>query len=458
MILKVYLIRCKRYYFNGASQDVIDSYNDNDAKTWRGRGHTSLYGVCDVTNGRLPQGSVFIPGLFAYDGAKRKVLITRSPCTEATDLASVPVVTSKPSSMTNQDWQHLCSLSLGVVMFGSPEQRHTKSLPELINNSDLDGDRFCVIWAEQILDNLAKNSLKPGRKAQLINSLTYNVGDVVEVKLNSESYYGAKISKVCGPNVKFEAYDIQFDGEETIEKEVALYDIQKPKKRNTATTNHMKKVVNHKGSGKKLEVEIEMYGSQNEWRGFQEFKRLNEDLLADYAIQEKLLGSKDWKWANKHVRDAEIVLIKSLKYNTKEDRYEASVVYDGFLQPTCEDAMDIDIDLLSKYIKDHKGEQISWDWIDERIAEAKNEWFSRLQETLANLGSLNDHNLLVTRLNSEYKNKAGNHCLDDVEAFGRAYKLANGIGKHGGRVSLPAHLRGVIVKQKVQLHDFIKDL
>ena len=47
----------------------------------------------------------------------------------------------------------------------------------------------------------------------------------------------------------------------------------------------MKKVVNRKGSGKKLEVEIEMYGSQNEWRGFWEFKRLNEDLLADWVIK-----------------------------------------------------------------------------------------------------------------------------------------------------------------------------
>ena len=54
--------------------------------------------------------------------------------------------------MKRKDWVHLSSLSLGMIVFASPKDLKAKSLPALINTSELDGDSIFVLWYQEILD------------------------------------------------------------------------------------------------------------------------------------------------------------------------------------------------------------------------------------------------------------------------------------------------------------------
>ena len=447
----------------GVDEETIYSYNER-AETWLGHGHTSLYGVCDCTDNGLPPGSVYIPGLFPNEKSNRKVLITRSPCTEETDLVLLPVVTAQPKKMKSADWSHLCNLPLGIIMFASPKDATEKSLPELINNSDLDGDRFCVIYDESILNCLKHKTLNPGRQAcsTATKQTKYNVGDSVEAKWGDGKYYPGLISRVCGPNVGVhEAYNITFYDADTLNE--ATLDIIRPLTETNGIEEEMIwEVVDHRGTGKNLEVQVKVSDSQNVWKKVSSCKGLYTYELATYAAERDLVDNKDWDWAKRYVRDAEIVEIRDIKYTRKKksepESCMATVLYDGEPKLTCVDANDIDIDLLSKLYYKKRDIKIIPNMLATRIRNASDEWFTELQETLRDLPSLSDHNLLVTRLNSEYKNKQGKHCAADVQALGRAYKLANDIGKHGGRVPLPAHLRTFVVQKKIGLNNFIKDI
>ena len=86
---------------------------------------------------------------------------TRVPCTEETDLSIVTAVTAKPSEMADKIGKELCILSFGLIIFASPNNPNMKYLLELINNSDLDGDQFVVIWEESILNCLKNKNMKP---------------------------------------------------------------------------------------------------------------------------------------------------------------------------------------------------------------------------------------------------------------------------------------------------------
>ena len=112
-------------------------------------------------DGGIPEGTLFIPGLDTSKGSG-KVLITRVPCTETKDMLLLPLLSRKPQNMTLQDWKYLCSLSFGVVMFGSPANAHKKSLPEMINNSDLDRDNFCVIWDADLVSCVERSYRNDG--------------------------------------------------------------------------------------------------------------------------------------------------------------------------------------------------------------------------------------------------------------------------------------------------------
>ena len=54
--------------------------------------------------------------------------------------------------MNKKDWEHLSSLPLGTIVFASPKDPKAKSLPALINKSDLDGDRIFVFWDQEIIN------------------------------------------------------------------------------------------------------------------------------------------------------------------------------------------------------------------------------------------------------------------------------------------------------------------
>uniref|UniRef100_A0A7S4VFE2 RNA-dependent RNA polymerase n=1 Tax=Ditylum brightwellii TaxID=49249 RepID=A0A7S4VFE2_9STRA len=137
MISKV-LLAC------GVPDDLLIKYKKNCTE-FQGRHHTFLVGMCDCTAGGLPPGTVFLTG-FGVGSVHRKVFITRSPCTEPQDAKVIPIVSEKPTDMLQEDWNHLCSLPFGAVVFSSPQDDKAMSLVESINNSDLDGDLFFCLW------------------------------------------------------------------------------------------------------------------------------------------------------------------------------------------------------------------------------------------------------------------------------------------------------------------------
>jgi len=114
--------------------------------------HTFLRGVADPT-GNIPSNSVFITGISNADHFPAIIFITRSPCIKASDGRRIKVVTKKPASMTNEDYQWLNSLPFGAVIFGFPEPG-CKPIPELIADGDLDGDRYFCCWDKTIMHHI----------------------------------------------------------------------------------------------------------------------------------------------------------------------------------------------------------------------------------------------------------------------------------------------------------------
>ena len=66
--------------------------------------------------------------------------------------------------MKEEDWiGNTCLYLLWVILcLYPPRNERAKSLPELINKSDLDGNFFCIIWDKDILFHAG--DLPPGRE------------------------------------------------------------------------------------------------------------------------------------------------------------------------------------------------------------------------------------------------------------------------------------------------------
>ena len=127
------------------------------------RKHSNLVGVADPTDS-IPPGCVFISGILpnhhhhqqqlrdSNDEFNENVLISRFPMTEASDGRLVPILRKKPPSMSNDDWEFLCSKPFGLVIFGNPAPGE-RSMPEQIAQGDLDGDGYFVCWDPCILQD-----------------------------------------------------------------------------------------------------------------------------------------------------------------------------------------------------------------------------------------------------------------------------------------------------------------
>lgn len=104
-----------------------------------------LVGVADPTGG-LPEDSIFVPGLQEHLSAcegTTQVLVTRCPCVQASDGKRLRVVTERPGTMSEADWQALLQRPLGELIF---PRGSAHALPERIAEGDLDGDLYWVCW------------------------------------------------------------------------------------------------------------------------------------------------------------------------------------------------------------------------------------------------------------------------------------------------------------------------
>lgn len=148
----------------------------------------------------------------------------------------------------------------------------------------------------------------------------------------------------------------------------------------------------------------------------------------------------------------------------KNNICQAQVLYDGDFEMEWVEAKDVDVDLLHGYLMgNEKRRRIlekskKWNWLEKDIAKKQADWLDVLQTELTS-PKLHRYDLFIQSLHTEYKNLNRFHNQSDADAFGRAYKAANDVRKHGGRVKLPAHLRGVIATENRQyFNEFIENI
>ena len=103
-------------------------------------------GGADPTD-QLPPGTIFIPGYVGnMHGARElfgarypRIFLSRSPALVPSDAKLLEVVHKKPSSMTKENWNFLCSFRFGTVVFSAP-LNGMPPLPCQVGEGDLDGD------------------------------------------------------------------------------------------------------------------------------------------------------------------------------------------------------------------------------------------------------------------------------------------------------------------------------
>lgn len=176
-------------------------------------------------------------------------------------------------------------------MFASPKEKTSKSIPELCNNSDLDGDKFVTIWDSELTNSFEVRG-KSGniQNDKLFSRATFQVGDVVSARWGNGIYYEGKIvSMVCNGNK--ELYDIAFDDGD-FKKKVPAAQIK-----NVSTDFYSIDVVqNHRKVGNETEVKL----ANGEWQKLKKIKRsLHAEDAAEYARENNLLEESEWKWAQK---------------------------------------------------------------------------------------------------------------------------------------------------------------
>ena len=101
-----------------------------------------------------------------------------------------------------------------------------------------------------------------------------------------------------------------------------------------------------------------------------------------------------------------------------------------------------------------------WQWLAKRLKKEKTLWFKTVQARVANIKHLSENNRFVTKLFGLHGKQAKLKGIDDADSisFGRAYKAALDVCKHGGRVSLPRHLREEVGgKKAMSFTQFLKD-
>jgi hypothetical protein len=165
---------------NGVPKDALETYA-YESKTWEGRKEAPCVGVADPT-GWLPADFVFVSGLGTVSGDQRQsmmysqLFVTRTPCTEKKDGMLLRNVRSKPNDMPQASWDFLCSMPFGVLVFSNFSKHDSKSLPEQVNDGDLDGDLYTCYWDEKLLDWIsnAKAAVIPEQDTQVKSKCSGN--------------------------------------------------------------------------------------------------------------------------------------------------------------------------------------------------------------------------------------------------------------------------------------------
>lgn len=186
-------------------------------------------------------------------------------------------------------------------------------------------------------------------------------------------------------------------------------------------------------------------------------------MLFNYAKKNNLLEMEGWKWLKTQLRDAEIINVCGHKKRSGGPA-ELLVQYDdgdkewrpaNELEPEKLDHANNDV--VVEYVKEHN--LLGWRdlaWVSAYTKKVECQWLSTAQQYLSDRQRLYTLDLLRKKLHSMYNKlhqKNGPYDADTI-LFGRAYKLSNDIGKHGGNVSLPYRFRNHFSAEQSKYIDF----
>jgi len=161
----------------GVPKSLCQSYARN-ARSRENLKHGWVVGVADPTNA-MPEGHIFVTGMGTEHAAHSMLFVSRSPCVERSDGRLLPVIMSKPKTMSSDDWDWLCGLHFGAIVFANPRSHKTKPIPETIADGDLDGDLYFVCWDSSILASIAGNH-RNSNEPMMMHHEDQNSGDEEE--------------------------------------------------------------------------------------------------------------------------------------------------------------------------------------------------------------------------------------------------------------------------------------
>ena len=412
----------------GVQAEYLKDYVEASENLER-RNHSWLLGACDPTSA-LPEGSVFLTGFGVGRSKDMNVFVTRTPCTEVQDSLILPVVQRQPKEMSQENWNFLCSLHFGVIIFSSPKSKNTLSLPEQISNGDLDGDLYFVCWDEQIMrsvcDNgnsrqpkIADRSLDEACKSIINDSICFLAGNEFQQAMVCEEL--GDDQHVLKSNNTVEAWNEDF-----IVKDLKSVD----------------RVLGHRGNC----VQLLFSTKERRWVRLNDVKSMIPDVLADYAIENNLTDLSGWKWCKKYVNES--FQTKVIRHKDCTDGVRFEVLFDDHSQSWLP-LEDMEPALLMHYVQEKNLSHVKS--IEKQIQTWQAEWFETAQSACSKIQERCNLNKLLTKLHSEYSKKCKAFGINNKDAvlLGRAHKKCLEIEKHGGQVQLPKHLMLEIWKKKI---------
>lgn len=230
----------------------------------------------------------------------------------STLLATLPVVTSKPRGMSKEDWEHLSSLSFGLIMFASPAAKDAPSLPDLINASDLDGDIFLTIWHPVMLQEVG--NLRPGRALNEGPTLLskFNLDENV-LLISDNGHEEAEEAVICLQYADGLHYDIYCEGRSVPN----VHEGRLKKMPNAQQAQISQSIVAIKGNQVLL--------SPEKTTTVAKMRASDPYLLAQYVLENNLMKQKRWKWCKKYVTAKKIVHVSDVDIANAM----ATVLWDG---------------------------------------------------------------------------------------------------------------------------------
>jgi len=425
------VLRCK-----GVDGDVIQRYMEDFKQLTRIK-HANLIGICDPT-GNIPSGHVFITGIGDYHPSK--VFVTRNPCTEGKDGVIVEVASQR--NMSEKALQSLSKLGFGAIVFPLGDD----PLPPKINDGDLDGDAYDVIWDEELLEGISTIGDNDESLGEVLSDDVTRDGmtfpHVIEGKGKKNFEVIQKIQE--NPD-RYVAATFCNEGRIKAQIEVTREQIFEG-------TAYLSKVVGHRsvGKGRKSVVEFKCqwdHCCESKWESENDIRKrhlnIAPDVLVEYAQAEGLLDNsilpeRLCKWLELYVKnDADIEKI----VNHKTDVHGEIVVLckwsDGtktwkLLNDQKEDCK-IEIGAYAK--ENNLFNEPGWEGTE-------GFWLEEVQDLMCKQPRARDIKLLMEKCHARhveaFKEFGGHH--HDTIIWGRARKKATEMEKHDVRLKLPRHL------------------